>query len=238
MTIANADEIWESSEPFENQVKPTPNTRTKKKSGTEAEIVLPEPEEIAAAPETGDVIDGSEDDISKLEEQDETAPLGVNVDHDDRARTTVDAVAPNRSRKEMAEKKTKAEMIRDEITRRKEKGEEQIRPRDVIATLESKGVTVAAPQVSVALRDFGKTNPSKPAKTSKSAKLVAAVTASEKTERSRATAKLAAASVEKSAPAANGPSYSALEAAAAFVHAQGGLDRAKGLLEAYSRLIG
>ena len=124
------------------------------------------------------------------------------------------------------EKKTKAEMIRDEIARRKSKGEENIRPRDILAALASRGVKVAAPQVSVALRDFNKSKAEKPAKT----KPVAVK------EPKRVAARIGA-GAGKSAPAANGPSYSALEATAAFVQANGGLTRAKELLDAYAHLF-
>ena len=231
MTNSEADNVWDSSEPFENQERPQAKaTRTAKKNGTDAEIVLPElefePEPVASAPEQGDAIDGSEDDISALEEQDETAPIEVAVDLEDRARAAAKAAVQKRSDETMAtvEKKTKAEMIRDEIARRKAKGEENIRPRDILAALASKGVKVAAPQVSVALRDFDKKTPTK--------------TAAEKPakEPKRVAARLAA-GAGKTDVGDGAPSYSALEATAAFVKANGGLANAMGLLQAYSRLL-
>ena len=132
-------------------------------------------------------------------------------------------------------KKTKAELIRDEIAKRKAKGDDPIRPRDIIAALENRGIKVAAPQVSVALRDFGKKSGEKPAQTSKAAKTAATPKTAEKAPK-RATAKLSAGSTT-SAPAANEPSYEALEAAAAFVKTHGGLEQAKSLLNAYARLF-
>lgn len=276
MSATEADPFWDASAPFEDQARPNPKTARKKKSGTEAEIVLPAPsvdddEDAAVAPpprpkrvpgsaigklvplvdnyaddedeEPGEPIDGSEDDITALEEQAATAALvGADVAPDDRVSAAVSRAAAKRS-VQMAETKTKAESIRDEIARRKAAGETTIRPRDVIASLAEKGVTVTAPQVSVTLRDWGKSaaekkpRTQKPAKTIKSTKLADAVTAAEKAAK-RATARVSAnAPTPTPAPAANRPSYAALEAAAAFSQAQGGVKQAKDLLEAYARLF-
>lgn len=240
MTSTEADELWDATEPFENQERPEPKakkTRTKK-DGTDAEIDLPDADETfePVPQEPGDVIDGSEDDISALEEQDPTAPVEVAVDLDDRARAVAakSAAAQKRSEPMSENKKTKAELIRDEIAKRKAKGDDPIRPRDVIAALASQGIKVAAPQVSVALRDFGKPTSEKPAaKAPKAPKAEKATPAAPK----RAVAKVRAAASAKSTPAANEPSYAALEAAATFVKGSGGLETARSLLDAYARLF-
>lgn len=225
MSDTEVDPIWNTTEPFAEQTRAEPKSR-KKKNGTEAEIALPEIDETfePVPQEPGELIDGSEDDISAFEEQDPTAPIEVAVDLDDGARAPVKTVAQKRS-DDMADK-TKADMIRDEIAKRKEKGESQIRPRDIIAALKERGVTVTAPQVSVTLRDFDK----KPAKAVKTAK------AAKDKEPKRALAKVRSAAAP-SAPAANGPSYQALEATAAFVSGSGGLEPARQLLDAYARLF-
>lgn len=233
MSDTEVDPIWDTTEPFAEQARPESKPR-KKKSGTEAEIDLPDSDETfePVPQEPGELIDGSEDDISAFEEQDPTAPIEVAVDLEDRARVTATPVAQKRSIDMAAEKKTKAEMIRDEIAKRKEKGDSPIRPRDIIAALKEQGVTVTAPQVSVTLRDFDKKPGEKPAKAAKAAPTPKAIKADK--EPRRATAKLA---TPKSTPAANGPSYQALETTAAFVSGCGGLETARQLLDAYARLF-
>lgn len=235
MPSTEADELWDSAEPFENQERPTSKTKKsrKKNSGTEAEIDLPETDEtLAPEPqELGEIIDGSEDDISALEEQNFTAPIEVAVDFDDRDRAVVTTPAQKKRQKKMAEK-TKAEAIRDEIARRKTQGEENIRPRDIIAALKEQGVTVTAPQVSVTLRDFNKPADAKTARANRP------VVAKKNTEKplKRSAAKVSAVS-EKNTRTASEPSYAALEAAATFVTTSGGLAQAKNLLDAYARLF-
>jgi hypothetical protein len=247
MPDTEADELWNSSAPFENKSRPATKTR-KSKPGSEAEIILPEADKkFEPEPDTlGELIDGSEDDISNLEEQVAPAPVAISVDRDSRSRAVAAvAAAQKRSREPMAEQKTKAESIRDEITRRKAAGEANIRPRDIIATLAEQGVTVTSPQVSVTLRDWSKqpanaaANPAKAKKTAAPAPraaVAAPVPRPAVTSQKRAMAKVSAAT-PKSAPAANEPSYAALAAAAAFVQNNGGLDTARGLLDAYARLF-
>jgi hypothetical protein len=241
MSDTEVDPIWDATEPFAEQTRPEPKSSRKKKSGTEAEIDLPETDELPEPVEPGELIDGSEDDLSALEELSKDAPLEVAVDLEERARGNAEKAAVRKRSEPMSEEKTKtkAEWIRDEIAQRKADGAETIRPRDIIAALAEKGVTVTAPQVSVTLRDFDKPKTDKPAKTIKSGKLAAATKAVEKAkarEPKRATAKVSAVAA-KPAPAANRPSYEALEAAADFVKGSGGLDTARQLLDAYAKLF-
>jgi hypothetical protein len=238
MSDAKVDPIWDTTEPFAEQTRPEPKLSKKKKPGTEAEIALPADETFEPVlDELGDVIDGGEDDISAFEEQDPTVPIEVAVDLDGRARAaeTISAAAPKRSEPMSENKKTKAELIRDEIDKRRAKSDDPIRPRDIIAALESRGIKVAAPQVSVALRDFDKPKTDKAAKTSK-ASTPEATTKTEQTPK-RAAAKVRSAVLPKSASAANEPSYAALESAASFVKGSGGLETARQLLDAYARLF-
>lgn len=236
MADTDVDPIWDATEPFAEQTRPDPKPR-KKKPGTEAEIALPETDETfePVLQEPGELIDGSEDDISKLEEQDPTAPIEVAVDFDDRAQAAPLAAAEKRNDDMADEKMTKAEMIRDEIAKRKEKGDAPIRPRDIIAALAEKGVKVTAPQVSVTLRDFDKKPAEKPARRIQPSRPIPAVKKLERAPK-RAAAKISAAAPKRT-PAANDPSYSALEAAAAFVQSNGGLEQTKNLLNAYARLF-
>lgn len=167
-------ELLDEAEPFDNLEVATPK-RKKKSVGTEAEIELPEPEENfdpgPSDEDLGELIDGSEDDISDLENGD--VDVDAAEDCAPAVSAAVKAVAAAAKRKKsvsMADTKTKAEHIRDEIARRKAKGEENIRPRDIIAALETKGVKVTAPQVSVTLRDFDKPKVEKKAKAAPAAK--------------------------------------------------------------------
>lgn len=153
-------ELLDEGEPFDNLETKAPK-RKRKAVGTEAEIELPQPEETfdpePSDEELGELIDGTEDDISDLEDGD--AEVGATEDCAPAVAAAVKAASVAASRKKsvsMAETKTKAEMIRDEIARQKAKSDGAVRPRDIIAALAAKGVTVAAPQVSVALRDFDK----------------------------------------------------------------------------------
>lgn len=207
----------------------------KQRPGTEAEIVLP-----AMPPEQGEPIDGSEDDTTELE-RNQTAPIASAVGSDDSAPAVAAAVravkkaAHKRVKEEPMSETSKAEMIRQAIAARKTAGEEKIRPRDIVADLAAKDVKVHAPQVSVALRDFGK-----PVTTSKSGKLASTVKKSE--GRSRVLARVKSSS-ESAKPAAKpsaspmGPSYAELTATSEFVSGLGGLDKAREMLDAYARLL-
>lgn len=235
MPSTDANELWDATKPFEDQERPAPKTKKsrKKNSGTEAEIDLPETDEMFAPEpqEPGEIIDGSEDDISALEKQNSTASIEVAVDPDDRDRAVVTTPAQKKRQKKMAEK-TKAEAIRDEINRRKAQGEETIRPRDIIAALKEQGVVVTAPQVSVTLRDFNKTAG---AKASREERPAAAAKKTEKPPK-RSAAKVSAVP-EQPAVSAIRSATAALEAAATFVKTTGGLEQAKSLLDAYAKLF-
>lgn len=235
MPSTDANELWGAAEPFEDQERPAPKTKKsrKKNSGTEAEIDLPETDEMFAPEpqEPGELIDGSEDDISALEKQDSSASIEVAVDPDDRDRAVVKTAAQKKRRKKMAEK-TKAEAIRDEIARRKAKGEETIRPRDIIASLKEQGVIVTAPQVSVTLRDVTKTAGEKSARADRPA---APAKKAEKPPK-RSAAKVSAVP-EQPAVSDIRSATAAFEAAAAFVKTTGGLEQAKNLLDAYAKLF-
>jgi hypothetical protein len=198
-------DLLDEAEPFDNLEVAAP--KRGKTGGTEAEIQLPEPEESfdpePSDEDLGELIDGGEDDISDLEESD--ANIGAVEDCAPAVSAAVKAVAAAAKRKKsdsMAETKThtKAEMIRDEIARRKAKGEDSIRPRDVIATLGLKGITVAAPQVSVALRDFDKPKAEKKIKAAPAARAEKKVK-----EPKRVLAKVNAATAPKVKKAVGGP---------------------------------
>lgn len=236
-----AEESWNGEEPFSDNAVGAAKPARKRKKSTEAEIVLPEHDEeflpVPPEEELGEMIDGSEDDITALEEEHENAPLVSDVG-DEESFPVEDEDMSETTRKEdgsMADKKaekTKVEYIRDEIKAMRAKGNEKIRPRDIIANLTKKGVKVTAPQVSVTLRDFDKAEKpakaAKPAATVKAGKLAAAA---EKAERSRATAKVAQPPVSGAAMTA---SVEELSAVSGFVTDMGGVSRARAMLDAYA----
>ena len=212
----------------------------KQSSGTEAEIVLPElPSNAEVAQTIGAPIDGTEDDTTELE-QNNPAPVASDVGGGRVPQAVAAAVnavkkaANKRVKVEPMAEISKAELIRNEIASRKAAGEEKIRPRDIVAALADKGVKVHAPQVSVAIRDFGKTKSGKPATTIKSSKLSAAVKKNEKGKRVLARVKATPAA----APTSSGvePRYADLMTASTFVSGVGGLDKARELLDAYARI--
>ena len=232
-----AEESWDGKEPFSaDEVEPA----RKRKKSTDAEIVLPESDdEFLPVPhdeELGELIDSSEDDIAALEEEQVNAPLVSDVG-DEESFPVDDEEESETTRKEdgfMAQKaeKTKAEYIRDEIKAMRAKGNEKIRPRDIIANLTKKGVKVTAPQVSVTLRNFDKTEkPAKAAKPTATIKAGKAAAVAEKVERSRATAKAATPPVSDEAMTA---SVEELSSVGDFVNDMGGVKRAYVMLDVYA----
>lgn len=123
--------------------------------------------------------------------------------------------------------KTKAESIREVIESLKVKGEE-LRPKNIIAALEKKGVEVNASQVSITLRSMGvpaiKRGAGKPAKEAKTAEHNGEA-------KSRIASRVVTPVTKTPAEAVGMDEYGELlDAAAAFMHAAGGFDRATTLL--------
>lgn len=199
---------------------------------------------VAEEPETEDaeaVADASENDGES--------------DDDDEAEVSAAREIINRRNNSMAKKsegkKTKAEMIREEITRR-QKAKESMRACDIIASLADEGVEVNASQVSVTLRSMGvpaggtRGRPAGQKKEKAAAGTAASGTrgrpakaASEEMSRkaNRAVTEKPAQPKQKQA-ATNGDSFTEadLEATAAFVGAVGNADRGMTLLRIFSRL--
>lgn len=223
-------------------------------------------EDGPADEDLGDPIDGSEDDISEWES--DAAPIVAenedeSEDSDDEADDDVDdeedrdpAVAAavkavqqaHRQNKRIdllannaksKNKVTKADAIRAAITKMKNVGAENIRPRDVIAVLAKQGVAVTSPQVSVMLSKWDeqgekKSRAEKPTKTPVKPQVKAKPT----TEKpSRAMNKLSG-TAEPKAAAEFSPTYAELSATGAFVKSTGGLASARMLLDAYEDLLG
>lgn len=195
--------------------------------------------------EVDEDIDEEEDDVDEDDEEvdeddeeadaDEAEAIGTDPEIDSEDTTPTDAStkeATNPRGEKMAKKsmtgaKTKAEHIREVIAAKKAAGAE-LRPRDIIAALEKRGVEVNASQVSITMRAMGipamrKGGGAKP-KTAKP------VTHEAPAETKRATLKLKA---PVSEPSVNGAMHAIDEqigAAADFIHAVGGYERAVSLL--------
>lgn len=210
----------------------------KQPRGTEAEIDIDALFDKELSRPEGDLIDGSEDDTTALE-QGKPAPIASAVGSEKVSSATaaakkavLKAAAHKRVKEEMSET-SKAEMIRAEIAARKAAGEKAIRPRDIVAALAAKNVKVHAPQVSVALRDFGQ--PAAPKKAAKTPPAVAKTEKANAPKPKRVMAKVKSAATSK--PSALGPSYEELTTVGQFVSGIGGLDKAREMLDAYARLL-
>ena len=226
-----ASDTLEHDDPFEGVQRPATKTRNRK-PGTEAEIVLPEPEVESTPEEDGEMIDGTEDDITDLERE-TPAPVASAVGSDDTSpavaavvKAVKKAAATKRTKVEpMAETTTKAEMIRTEIAKRKAAGDAKIRPCDIVTALKAKGVVVHAPQVSVALRDAGKSRgKAKPATTETAEKSSRRVLTKVKSSQPKATT--------VSTPGLFGE----LVKFGTFVTAHGGVDNVREMLNAYAEI--
>lgn len=231
--------VWDDETP-EDETTYTPS-EDDGDTGTEADSSdLDDPTDDDLA-EVGDIIDGTEDDITDLEQQEEEdlAEVASDVGGDESSPVTAAvkaavAVAKRKKVKEvpMAEKMTKADHVRAEIDKRVKAGEEGIRPRDIIAALEKKGVTVTAPQVSVMLKKAlgGKTAAPKAEKPVRAASAV-------KKPMPKATEKKAAAATKPTKPGKlEKQQFDLLFDAASFVEKCGSVESAINALSAYERL--
>jgi hypothetical protein len=130
--------------------------------------------------------------------------------------------------------KTKADSIREVIEARRAAGSD-LRPRDIIAALEKKGIEVNASQVSITLRSMGipaarKGGGGRPPAVKESG-------ASEEAVKSRATAKARAKDVETDLDGeALHSAESMLDAAAEFIQKAGNFANASAALSLYNRI--
>jgi hypothetical protein len=202
--------------------------------------------------EDGEVIDGSEDDISNLENADPDDDEDDDLDSDigvetrnpavDAAVRAVQQAAANKKRNipmADAKKMTKADAIRTTIAKMKADGKTDIRPKDVIAALAKRGITVTSPQVSVTLTNWDKQSaktPAVPAPKAPTAKVAKPVAAAPKEDK-RALAKVRSTAPATPAAEGRGPEYHALMATGDFVRTVGGVNAARELLDAYEQLL-
>ena len=199
--------------------------------------------DAAEEPEVDDDDDSEEDgDEDDTDAEDDVTARGTDSEDDDDEDDNDDSEEdkPDDSEEEaltsrgkkMARKKadgskTKADYIREIISAKQAAGAE-LRPRDIIAALEKKGVEVNASQVSITLRSMG-VPPSRkgPGKTS-----VKAEVAKAEPETRRATLKRRDVSAES-----DGDLTAHLESAADFIHEVGGYSRAVKLLDLCNKVL-
>lgn len=242
-TQAEVEQVWDdedSDTQMTDQLSPDDSD-----DGTEADTSdLDGPTDDELVDEDGDIIDGSEDDITDLEQQEEETPDAVASDVGGDEETPVTAavkaalaVAKKKVKEvPMAEKMSKADHIRAEIEKRQKSGA-SMRPRDIIEALEGKGVVVTAPQVSVMVKKAtgGKTTAKAAGKSEKATIRAASavkkppVKTSEKKAASATKAPATAGGLDKS-------QFNALFDAAAFVEKCGSVENAINALSAYERL--
>lgn len=208
-------------------------------ASAEAEAATKSVEETDAATAEEEDEDDSDDDEDEEEtEDDEDAEVSAAKDILSKRRGSTVA-------KKRGDGMTKAEMIRDEIEKRKKSGD-SLRACDIISSLSDKGVEVNASQVSVTLRNMGV--PSGPRGRTAKPKAAAGEKptrgrrpkAEPASERPLAHYKQGAAKTPKAAPSSNGEAFTETEilATSDFVTAVGGAERGTALLRIFSRMNG
>jgi hypothetical protein len=220
-------------------------------SDEKCEKYLKRKQEIAAEAEDADDADVDEDDDDDAEEdgdedatdaEDDVTATGTDSEDDDdddseeeeenEPDDAEEEASTSRGAKMVRKKadgsKTKADYIREIISAKQAAGAE-LRPRDIIAALEKKGVEVNASQVSITLRSMGvppsRKGPGKPATKPEAVKA--------EPETRRATLKRR----DVSAEPADGDLTSHVEAAADFIHEVGGYSRALKLLDLCNKVL-
>lgn len=205
-------------------------------------------EEACAYAEAAAASDEETDDDADDDEAEED-------DDDDSEETEDDEDAEVSAAREILEKRsstvakkreglTKAEMIRNEIEKRKKSGD-SLRACDIIATLSDKGVEVNASQVSVTLRNMGvaSTRGRKP-KGDKAATTPTRGRRPKAASEDEGVVRVAHRKATEKAPAAkttqSGSAFTEadLEATAEFVAAVGGAERGATLLRIFGRMNG
>lgn len=185
-----------------------------------------------------------EEEVAEDEEEAEDDEEATEDDEDAEVSAAREILAKRSSTvaKKRGEGMTKAEMIRDEIEKRKKSGE-SLRACDIIASLSDKGVEVNASQVSVTLRSMGVASTrgrgaakgEKAAAPTRGRKPKAAAESVVRVAQRKTTEKASAA-----AAATTGTAFTEadLEATAEFISVVGNAERGATLLRIFSRMNG
>ena len=235
-SMTEAESCWDDESSVDSDAKCEKYLQSKQKKA-QAAAASSDDEDIDEDEEVDedDDVDEEDDEDNEDADADEAEALGkdpeVDSDEDDPTEASITEATNPRgekmAKKSVAGAKTKAEHIREVIAAKKASGAE-LRPRDIIAALEKRGVEVNASQVSITMRAMGipamrKGGGAKP-KTAK------ASTHEEPAETKRATLKRKAPVSESGASSSMSEIDGQLEAAADFIHTVGGYDRALSLL--------
>lgn len=211
--MTGAESVWEDcAADGEGCEKPAPAQKLKLQASAEEDVDADTDEE-EAADEDEPADDDSVEDKSADEDEDEDPSAEAQPESTKMAKAKAG--------------KTKAESIREVIELLKARGDE-LRPRNIIAALEKKGVEVNASQVSITLRSMGvpaiKRGTSKPDKETTPAE-------HNGESKSRIATKLATPVTKTAEPVADMDAYGdMIDTAATFMHEVGGYERAVSLL--------
>ena len=185
-----------------------------------------EEEEEETAEDDAEVVsaeEGEEDNDEEDKPADETAKT--------MRRKTAKPIGEKMAKTKASGAKTKAESIREVIESRRKAGDE-LRPRDIIAALEKKGVEVNASQVSITLRAMG-VPPIKRGK-EKTKRVHAEANGA---ERSREALKRTPSRHAPDAPAAMGDTEQLLNAAGKLMRTAGSFESALAALRLYNNVV-
>jgi arginine repressor len=205
----------------------------------EAAWASAESEETTASDEETD-----EDEVDEVEEESEDDEEATEDDEDAEVSAAREILAKRSSTvaKKRGEGMTKAEMIRDEIEKRK-KSSDSLRACDIIASLSDKGVDVNASQVSVTLRNMGVVSTRGP-RAAKGEKAAAPTRGRKPKAETESVVRVAQRKTTEKASALkathNGDAFTEadLTATAEFISAVGSADRGATLLRIFGRMNG
>lgn len=251
------DSLWGAPTPATNKAPGTeavtpdtsaPSTRPPRQPGAAVGKLVPQIENYADD-EDGDELHDEDDleDVLDQEEADEEDPEydaagdqvpaeAIRAVRAAKTVTTTKATTMKTEKTPKTEKTSKADLIRAEIAKLSANGL-VVRPRDVVQALAKRGIVVAPPQVSTALKAFN--NGPYKSHTPKADKPATAKVAAKVSKTEAPTAKRAAAKLSSTAktPQVNEPSLGAVRHAKAFVDVMGSLEAAQTALAAYESLM-
>lgn len=233
---------------YRGTVTPTPSISDEDDDDeVEDTVESPEDDEAAwASAESEETAESDEetDEGDEDEEESEDDEEATEDDEDAEVSAAREILAKRSSTvaKKRGEGMTKAEMIRDEIEKRKKSGD-SLRACDIIASLSDKGVEVNASQVSVTLRNMGVAS-TRGRGAAKGEKAAAPARGRKPKAATESVVRVAHRKTTEKAPAAkaahDGEAFTEadLTATAEFISAVGSADRGATLLRIFGRMNG
>lgn len=235
---------------YRGTVTPTPSIADEDdEDEIEDTVASPEDDEAAwASAESEEAAESDEEtDEAEVDEEEEASEDDEEATEDDEdaevsAAREILAKRSSTVAKKRGEGMTKAEMIRDEIEKRKKSGD-SLRACDIIASLSDKGVEVNASQVSVTLRNMGVVSTRSP-RAAKGEKAAAPTRGRKPKAATESVVRVAQRKTSEKAPAAkaahDGAAFTEadLNATAEFISAVGSAERGATLLRIFGRMSG